>query len=137
MKDFNRALPYIVRATEAQPDNNGLKGNLAALYMELRRFDDAGRTFEAMLRTDPGNIDVRFNLGRIRFQEGKANAAFRHFQRVAGKGEKFVMAYYYLAVLSEKGNQPGEARAYAQEFLKSYRGNDQFSKKAEQLAARR
>ncbi len=133
---IDEALPLILRALEKAPDDITLLNNLGSIYFQKSRFSDAAQLFEQSLEIDPQQPVAHYNLGLIRFEEGKPNASRRHFERVAGRGPQFVRSWYYLAVLEDERGNVDTASQLASKFLSEYNRDDNFSRRARELASK-
>jgi Flp pilus assembly protein TadD len=51
-------------------------------YVLLNDFDDAGRYLEIALKMDPANIEARYHLGRVRYQQNRFDEAIAAFEEV-------------------------------------------------------
>lgn len=131
------ALPLIQRALETAPDNIPLLNNLGSIYFQKGRVSEAAELFERSLAVDPQHPVAHYNLGLIRFEEGKPNAARQHFERVAGRGPQFVRSWYYLAVMEDERGNADTAQKLAEQFLSGYNRNDDFSRRARQIASKK
>lgn len=60
---FDKAVAYISRATQADPENSQAHFNLGLIYYELGRFDDALPALETALAQNPALADTTIDTG--------------------------------------------------------------------------
>lgn len=99
------------RRLEADPTNHEGWQLLGRTFMELRRFDEAARSFEKALGLDAGNADVKAAYGEalVFANQGTVPPAGRAaFESVLASTPANPRAQYYLAIADE---QAGKRRA--------------------------
>jgi tetratricopeptide (TPR) repeat protein len=69
-----KAADEYLQTLKADPNHLGATLNLAALYLEDKRFDAAKPLLDKALEIAPTNAIARFNLGKLLLAQGKAEA---------------------------------------------------------------
>ena len=80
-------------------------------YVLLNDYDDAGRYLEESLKMDPDNLEARYHLGRVRYQQNKFDQAIAAFQEVVRRDPANVKAEDNLGLSLEGKNQTTQAIA--------------------------
>jgi tetratricopeptide (TPR) repeat protein len=80
-------------------------------YVLLNDFDDAGRYLEIALKMQPSNIEARYHLGRVRYQQNRFDEAIAAFQQVLRLDPSNVKAENNLGLSLEAENQVEPALA--------------------------
>ena len=95
---------YTAAAKLKTPTADDLK--IVALdYVLLKDYTDAARYLEEALKMDPGNIDARYHLGRVRYQQNRFDPAIAAFSEVLKHDSKNVKAEANLGLCYEGLNQ--------------------------------
>lgn len=81
--EFEEALRCCAAGLELEPDNLELLNNSGIALYELRRFVEAGASFERMTRLDPRSLDGWLNLGYTHRDAGRPDLAIVALQRAA------------------------------------------------------
>jgi len=119
-EDFGRAL--VLASTGQIDQSNALLERLLARHPELldlrmslglndqrlRRYEEAAREFQQILKTDPMNVKAHFDLGLSLFQTGKLDDATREFQAA------LALAPYYTRAEDMLGSIALQKRDYNQ-----------------------
>jgi len=63
--DYERAVPCYLKATELDPKNIYVRLKLGEAFAKMKKFVEAREAWEAVLRLDPGNEEVDFNMRRL------------------------------------------------------------------------
>lgn len=80
-------------------------------YVLLNDYDDAARYLEDSLKMDPNNLEARYHLGRVRYQQNKFDEAIAAFQEVVRRDPTNVKAEDNLGLSLEGKNQTQQAIA--------------------------
>lgn len=73
--ELQAALPHLVSAVAARPDDAGAVANLGAAYLALKRAPEAVHTLEKAAQLEPANAEVGAELGRALFLNGEPGPA--------------------------------------------------------------
>jgi tetratricopeptide (TPR) repeat protein len=91
-------------ATLKNPTADDLKV-VALDYVLLGDYDDAARYLEKSVAMDPENIEARYHLGRVRYQQNRFDMAIAAFREVVRRDPGNVKAQYNLGLSLEAENQ--------------------------------
>ena len=79
---------------------------IAALdYVLLKDYSDAAHYLELALKMDPEDVETRYHLGRVRYQQNQFDLAISAFEEVLKRDPKNVKAEDNLALSLEAKNQ--------------------------------
>jgi len=78
-------------------------------YVLLKDYTSAGRTLEAALQLDPGNLEARYHLGRVRYQQNRFDEAIAAFRNVLNRDPNNVKAEDNLGLSLEGKGQADDA----------------------------
>lgn len=85
---------------------------IAALdYVLLNQFSDAAHYLELSLKLNPDDVEARYHLGRVRYQQNQFDLAIAAFQEVIKRDPANVKAFDNLGLSLEARNQPESATA--------------------------
>jgi tetratricopeptide (TPR) repeat protein len=87
-------------------------------YVLLNDYDDAARRLEESVAMDPANIEARYHLGRVRYQQNRFDLAIAAFEEVIRRDPANVKAQYNLGLSFEAKNQVDAAMAAYREAIK-------------------
>ena len=117
-KNYFKAEVHLKKALEANPNNEVARINLAKLYIDQNRLNEANGIVNGTLKIYH-NYDKALNLlGIIYLKKREFNNALGVFNRITQVNPKFVNAYHNIGVvlLNQKKNQ--QALNYFQKALK-------------------
>jgi tetratricopeptide (TPR) repeat protein len=86
-------------------------------YVLMGDYADAGRYLEEAVRIDPNNLEARYHLGRVRYQENRFDDAIAAFHFVLEKDPGNARAQDNLALRLEGKNQMEDAAAAYQKAI--------------------
>ena len=78
-------------------------------YVLLNDFADAGRYLEIALKLEPGNLEARYHLGRVRYEQNRFDQAIAAFQEVLKRDPSNVKAEENLGLCLEAKNEMDQA----------------------------
>ena len=78
-------------------------------YVLLKDYVDAGHYLEIVLQMDPNNLEARYYLGRVRYQQNRLDDAIAAFREVLGRDPGNVKAEDNLGLCLEGKNQVDQA----------------------------
>jgi len=108
---------FTAAASLKNPTADDLKV-VALDYVLLGDYDDAARHLEESVAMDPGNIEARYHLGRVRYQQNRFDLAIAAFQEVVRLDPDNVKAQYNLGLSLEARNEMDGAIAAYREAIK-------------------
>ncbi|MGO9086103.1 MAG: tetratricopeptide repeat protein [Candidatus Sulfotelmatobacter sp.] len=80
-------------------------------YVLLNEYNDAAHYLELSLKLDPADVEARYHLGRVRYQQNQFDLAIAAFQEVIKRDPGNVKAFDNLGLSLEAENQVGAATA--------------------------
>jgi tetratricopeptide (TPR) repeat protein len=101
---------YTAAAKLKTPSAEDLKV-VALNYVLLNDYSDAAKYLEMALQMDPANIEARYHLGRVRYQQNQFDAAITAFEEVLKKDPDNIKAEDNLGLSLEARNRTEEAIA--------------------------
>lgn len=114
-------------AVRESPNNVPARLTLGTLYSESKRFDEAVKQFDEVLKVDPGNQDAMMGKGYALLTKGDLNGAAAQYSKVAsqsrtgefaGADSRLQSAYYYLGSIAVTQGQPTKAMQYLNQALR-------------------
>jgi Tfp pilus assembly protein PilF/mono/diheme cytochrome c family protein len=99
------------------PDDVGLHDDLALLYLEVDRIDDAISQFSESTRLVPGKAAAHFNLGTALIAAGRMNEAMVRFRKALELDPNYTPALNNLGSLLAASGQLEDAAAYYRRVL--------------------
>lgn len=80
---FTRAEQLYAKALQLDPQLLEARLGLANTAREFRRYDEARRAYEAVIRESPSNIQAYFGMALVEENDGWPTRAIAHYQRAA------------------------------------------------------
>lgn len=77
------AIPLLRDLVGKYPAQLGLMKELGRAYRQARRLEEAARTFEVVLKTDPTNVEVNYELANVYAVMGEREKAIAKFRMLA------------------------------------------------------
>ncbi len=108
-KDFARAVEWLEQFLATHPDHVPARFNLAYSYAELKRYADARKNYEEVLKRDPGLHQANLNLGLILLAQQDFSSAVAPFEKVVASNPAEARGRYLLAFALEKSGKLAEA----------------------------
>jgi Tfp pilus assembly protein PilF len=109
---------FYVQLAQKTPANPWVHYELANVYRESQRRDDAVREYRAALELDPRHAAAHTNLGVILQDEGQLTEAMAHYQRALRSEPDFVQAHFNLANALRARGQIADAVGHYREALR-------------------
>jgi Tfp pilus assembly protein PilF len=119
---FNKpedAIAHYKRALELDPNYSEAKNNLGNVYLDLRRYDEAAKLYEAVLADllYPVPYIAQGNLGWALYKKGDVQQGIEHLKTSVALNPKFCLGYKNLGMIyEEKGERLESCR-----FIGKYR----------------
>ena len=79
-RDFAAATVPLERARRLEPDKASIREALGIAYFRLRRYEEAGREFRAVLELSPADDYAHYALARCLEKRGRAAEANGHYK---------------------------------------------------------
>jgi Flp pilus assembly protein TadD len=80
--DYDKAVAFLDRATKLQTDNRLAYLDLARIFVDQKRYEQAQKALSQAIRLDPSEPDAHFRLGRVLQQLGNSAGAEKEFATV-------------------------------------------------------
>ncbi len=112
----------IKKALEINPDDDDFKTVYAQTLSAAKKYDEARKIFEEVIRSDASNFDALNELGLICLYRKEYLKAIEYFDKIKGNKnlEKSSKVYYNLALCHERLKNSTEARdAYAESIKRN------------------
>jgi tetratricopeptide (TPR) repeat protein len=93
-----------------RPDLPDVRTSLGLNDQRLRRYDQAAREFQQVLKADPLNVKAHLDLGLSLFEMRKLDEAAREFQAALAMAPYYTRAEDMLGSVALQKNEYGEAR---------------------------
>jgi tetratricopeptide (TPR) repeat protein len=115
------AMKYILKALELDPKNSDARSNLASFYMEEKKWEEAKKLYEIVLKDLTYNkISLTYyNLGKIELAQNNFDRAQEYFVKSLKEDENSCASSYHLGLISFKKKDFPTA---AKHFKNSYYG---------------
>lgn len=111
IKDYEEAEQYLKRALELQPENPACHKNLAILYRDTDRTDDACFHFEKYLDLRPDDIETMQTYAMFLIKQGRWDSAAEFLEALTQEITDEAPIYFLLAQVQEKTGQSQKAIA--------------------------
>ncbi|WP_019038800.1 tetratricopeptide repeat protein [Psychroflexus tropicus] len=133
-----KALVAIQKAKEENPDDIGIMQAEADLYYKMDKIDKYNEVMREVVKKDPENPTLFYNLGVSSEQLGDKEAAKEYYNKAIELNPEMVNAYINLAALTlseeraivEKMNSLGNSRADNKKYQELNEKKKQFYKEA-------
>ena len=112
-KYFDQAISFLTKALHINPHIAGLHMNLANIFFELNRYDDALFGYEKAITLDPQNEKAYYNQGRLLERLNRHDEALRSYRKAV------LVKADYAEALNNIGNILQKNKMY-EEALKIY-----------------
>jgi tetratricopeptide (TPR) repeat protein len=111
--DTELALEYLLKAERAMGQRHrGLSTNIGKAYLQLKRFEDAGRAFEKALELDPDDPEAHFGQALVFLSMNRNQMAIDNLLRSLEMVYQQPAAHYYLGLaFTRVGNRDAAMRA--------------------------
>jgi tetratricopeptide (TPR) repeat protein len=101
----------------------------------VKRTQDARSLLDAVLKSDPNNVQAHETMGYLAFQDGDKEAARKWFERAVKLDSQSYLAHYYFAVMSMNGGGSLNDPQIEASLRAAARLNPTFAQAYDQLAA--
>jgi cytochrome c-type biogenesis protein CcmH/NrfG len=120
------------RQANAEPTNAAPRAQLAELYFDAERFDQAVPWYEAALKLDSANADVSTNLALAYFATSQIDRALAQIDRSLAIDPQNVKALFTQGVVRARGKQDLAGAAQSWERVVAVAPNSQEARQAQQ-----
>ena len=114
-----KAIAEFQAALRKQPANPDLLDSLGEQQQKLSRFDDAARTYQAELGTDPHSPIALYNLGKIDVEQGRPQQGVAHLRLAQAAHARPAPTDFYLGLALAELGETTEAAHWLEQSLAS------------------
>ncbi len=115
--DPARSLEFYRRASELQPEAAEYAIGYASALVQARRFADATRILQHVVRVNPQNYAARANLATALYESKRYSEAIPEYQWILEAKPEIVVAHYFIATSHDYLGEYPEALAAYEKFL--------------------
>jgi len=115
--DPARSLDYYRRASEIQPDAAEYAIGYAAALVQARRFPDAARILQQVVRLNPQNYAAHANLATALYESKRYSEAIPEYQWILSTKPDVSVVHYFIATSHDYLGEYPEALASYEKFL--------------------
>ncbi len=116
-KEYEKALGSFQNFERLDSTDLNNKVKVALLQTELRRYPEAIKSFEGVLRDSPESDNIRFYLASVYDQSSLTHQALREYSRVPFKSKLYPEALRYQVTHYRKHKQPDAAEGLIEKAL--------------------
>jgi serine/threonine-protein kinase len=113
-----KALEWLDRGIQANPDSFICRVNRGAILLQLERTDEARLELERSLKLNPSHYYAYYLRGAIHFRSGDREAAYQDFQKVVEMFPRFPSGWFNLGLAAYQTKRWREAIAAMEQALK-------------------
>lgn len=114
--DFDTALEYYSKCKQISPEDQGVRINIALLYEELRRYNEAEQEFQALIALDQKNPKAKRGLADCYRNQGKYGQALPIYQDLLTLNADDYAAQYNMGLSYEGMGDLESARSCYQQL---------------------
>jgi len=103
-KDYNKAIRYLRRAVNGEPDNLSFQNSLAICHRDAGEFEEALSVYNLILRKDNDNCTVMFNKSLLLIMMDRKEDALKLLKRVIQKQPDYKKAIDKINELSSSSS---------------------------------
>jgi len=115
--DPAKSLEYYRRASEIQPDAAEYAIGYAAALVQARRFGDAARILQQVVRLDPQNYAAHANLATALYESKRYSEAIPEYKWILSAKPDVSVVHYFIATSHDYLGEYPEALASYEKFL--------------------
>jgi tetratricopeptide (TPR) repeat protein len=119
-KKWEKAIAWVEKAAELQPENLAIQNSLASLHMNSGNVLETKRIVDAILKKDHTDLQARFLKAQLLFNEKLLAEAKETFESIVKDHPNHSRAHHYLGLIHLAQKEPSQAKA---ELLKTLEDN--------------
>jgi len=105
----DEAIREFIRSAQLNPNQAGMRCNLATVLKEAGRIDEAVEQFNIALALKPDSAQIYNNAGNILVSLGRVDEAIEYYKKALSLSPKFAESHYNLAVALDKQGRSEDA----------------------------
>ena len=105
------ALPFFKKALDSNPTVNQYWLSYAEALIKLKRFDEATKNLQSVIKKQPDFLEAHYNLGILHTQNGSLNEAMASYKRALEIQPNYAEAHYNLGNIYLELDKLDEAEA--------------------------
>jgi tetratricopeptide (TPR) repeat protein len=117
------ALEYLLKAEQAMGRHRGLSTSIGKAYLDLERYEDAGRAFERAIDVDPDDPEAHLGMAVVFLWMNQNELAVDNLLRSVGIIYHQPKAHYYLGLAYARLGRPDAAKSALEVSLHMRPGN--------------
>lgn len=117
-EDFDRALSQLEFLDGFERDNLNIKIQIALILIEQKRYEHAAMRLEDVLQQAPESDKVRYYLGAVYEEMGKADLAIPHYKKIPAGSSYFAEATVHSAHLTKQAGDVDKAVEILEKAIK-------------------
>jgi tetratricopeptide (TPR) repeat protein len=121
---FDQAVDSELKAIELDPSNMDLYLRLAGFYQKLKKYEDAQKCYEELLKQKPNNPQIHYLIGISLGNKGDYQKALDSIDRALVLKTDFTEALIIKGVLLSKLGRGDEAKLCAEKALEMKNGSE-------------
>lgn len=114
--EFDKALQELLEYEKVEVDDYTARVKIALIYFELKKFDEARKRFEIILKEQPG-ADVRFYLGAVYEEQKNLPKAIKEYRKVTKESSFFKEAMLHVALILREQDRMKEGLKFAAQLV--------------------
>ncbi len=126
VQDFQSELILWEDTAVKSPAKPLVHNNLATIYLDLKRYEDAERSLKRTLELEPRHSQARTNLGVLYAQRGRMEQAITEFLSLIKAGSTDPIVFYNAGLTLKNLNRPEEALPLLEKAKELKPGNAQY-----------
>ena len=112
------AIKAMEQSVEHEPQRADLRVALGNLYLRAERYDDAIRTFQALVDKNPKSADLLFRVAESQRRKGDLNASIESFRRCSQASTSDTQCLLQLGLLMDATGKREQAKPIYEQILK-------------------
>lgn len=118
VKNYEKAVEFLEKAVDSDPDNSSAHINLALSYQELGKNNLALSQFDVVFRQQPALHSLRFDYGNLLAEMGKEEASIENYKIYIENYPQDARAYQNIAIVYKRLLKTDDAITNFQKALK-------------------
>jgi len=125
-EQYHKALPYLQAVAGQDADDMNTRVKLGLVQMELKKFDQATKTFNEILSKNPESDRVRFYLGSLYEETKNAELAMENFLQIPPQSKLYTEAILHAGYLKKDKQDFDGAKSIVRDAIKKSPNTNNF-----------